>query len=154
MSSVTYVLSAHGQGSTKKITLPKNFFVHTYVPEGKKIYCSVDEPNRICRDPRHAKGHYNPGTPYTNDILWADKNKEFYSGVKDCITGNVIFNIDALGENATTDIETVITNVNSYHMKTYPGYVAHLHCLYCRDSTGGKRTRRTRRKTLRTRRRR
>ena len=152
MPSITYVLSAHGEGSKENVRLPKNFFVHTYVPPGKVLSCTIAEPNKICNDPSKATGHYKPDSMYTNDTLWADKKKAFYSGVKDCSTNTIVFNIDKL--NRQTNMAEVIVLVNDYHMKNHPGDVAHLHCLYCRDSSGGRRTRRGRRKTLRTRRRR
>jgi hypothetical protein len=152
---ITYVLSAHGKGVTRDMfTLPKNFFIHTYVPPGKQLACSLAEPNKICVDPTNARGHYKPGTVYTNDVLYADTNKKkaFYSGVKDCSTNEIILNIDKL---ATTDMKYVVNAVNQYHNSKHPGDIAHLHCLYCRDSAGGARSRRrrNRRKMTRTRRR-
>jgi len=152
---ITYVLSAHGASVKETFLLPKDFLVHTYVPPGKQLACALSEPNKICLDPRNAPGNYLPGTPYTNDILAADANKRkaFYSGVKDCSTNEIVFNIDRLGR--TTNMEEVVNVVKMYHNLNHPGAVAHLHCLYCRDSAGGVKSRRRRlyKKKLRTRRR-
>jgi hypothetical protein len=149
--NITYVLSAHGEGSKHEFSLPENFFVHTYVPKGKVLSCTLAKPNEICKDPSKAPGHYLPETFYTNDTLWSDKKKTFYSGVKDCSNNTIVLNIDALKRKI--NMIEVVDYVNKYHVKNHPGTAAHLHCLYCRDSAGGKRTRRTRR-ALRTRRRR
>lgn len=149
---ITYVLSAHGVGVRELITLPQDFFVHTYVPPGKQLTCSLAEPNKICLDPRKAPGNYLPGTPYPNDILSADKKKAFYSGVKDCKTNAIVMNIDMLRR--TTNMKEVVNTVHRYHTLNHPGSVAHLHCLYCRDSAeGGRRRTYRRRKIGRTRRR-
>jgi hypothetical protein len=153
MNGITYVLSAHGAELSDMgdaIELPRNFFVHTYVPSGSELFCSIKKPNKICKNPFTAPGHYTPGSFMKNANLWPDRGGEFKSGVKDCATNTIVVDIDVMGE---TTLRRVIELVNEYHRRNHRGKDAHLHCLYCRSGSGGRRKTRQvksrRRKTLR-----
>jgi hypothetical protein len=138
--SVTYVLSSHGEELNDAIRIPDNFLVHTYVPPGKPLACSLKKPTEICKDWSKAPGHYKPGSSIQNATLWPDQNTPlaFYSGVKDCATGNIAVNIDRIGQ---TTLRDVIQKVIEYNNIVHPGKTPHLHCLYCRDTAmqGGRR---------------
>ena len=134
------MLSAHGEevvDGMDRVELPKNFFMHAYVPEGMQVFCTNKKPNQICADPSQASHHYKPGSFVRNASLWPDSYGAFHSGVKDCSNNEIVVNIDKVG---STTLQAVVAAVNVYHQRVYPGKVAHLHCLYCRDrAMGGRR---------------
>jgi hypothetical protein len=139
-SYINYVISAHGQPTMCSFSLPPPILLGYFTKDGKVLSCPNQFQTSVCSDAERNKLVEIISAPnHTRDYLLSkDESKDWKSGVVDCLTKRVIFNLQTYNVASQVPLSHVITQIHNYHISTYGAHITALvNCLFCR---GGEET--------------
>ncbi len=132
---VRYVFSAHGSYNKAELRTLSNGKILFYVGDDE-IYDSKNHfQTWACQGRTIPKETINAGSEYPGGMYFKpDKFKKWLSGLKDCKSGQIVFDLDLMASyGVILTLRSLIEDILiPYHNQTYPGEDFELHVLTCR----------------------
>lgn len=132
---ITYVLSAHGSDDKSEVDTLEGGKLSFYVKEGDILQVKKIFQKWVCEERGIPFEVIEDGNKYSASLFFSyDFNKGWKSGLVECKTKRVIYNLDYFKQGIT--LKSLINNIlKPYNEKMHPGKKFNLHILTCRVCT-------------------
>jgi hypothetical protein len=128
--TVKYVLSAHGRELNEDLHVFNlngtiNYYVYSH-----EVFISLNSfQTEVCKGETIPIETYTRGKIYSDMYFTSDVERRWYSGLVNCETKQVLYNID---RNGPIHLSTILQIIEENQIQTYPSKSFELHILTCR----------------------